>query len=277
MSKEQNQYYKDKVAERTLEEGRVLFKQEVNKVLKDAKENELNHQLKSIFQQVYKVDIKSYGKYLNAALQERDQFLEKQGISKEEIDTLNPQDKQIYKKIMLKINRNYEAIQILETYYETNIKEHYPSFKVEELSKVEKEGLSRVIDYYGDRLTLESIKQAQQGNILSKYSYSDRELGMEYIKKINEGTMTDEDWKEVGNNFKMRELFETVSDDASREMFLSDVDRDRSGNFLGKILGSARILENLEKASRDNLYRINNDRNKKKLKEGSKRVETYKR
>lgn len=252
----------------TLEEGRVLFKQEVNKVLKDAKENELNHQLKSIFQQVYKVDIKSYGKYLNTALQERDQFLEEKGISKEEINTLNAQDKQKYKKIILKLNRNYEAIQILESYYETNIKEHYPNFKVEELSKVEKEGLSRVIDYYGDRLTLETIQQAQEGNMLSKYSYSDRELGMEYIEKINEGTMTDEDWKEIRNNFKKRELFDTVSDDSSREMFLNDVDRDRSGNFLGKILGSAKILENLEQASRDNLYRKIKAKKKTEKREG---------
>lgn len=98
-----------------------------------------------------------------------------------------------------------------------------------------------MIDYYGDRLTLEIIQQA---HILSKYSYSDREIGMEYLEKINQGTTTDTNWKEIGNNFRKRELFDTVSDDSSREMFLNDVDRDRSGNLLGKILGSARILEN---------------------------------
>ncbi|WP_225744998.1 MobQ family relaxase [Marinilactibacillus sp. Marseille-P9653] len=269
-------YYKKVLSEATIKEDRILTTEEVHTLLSEAKESQLNDRLQQLYRDPYSEDIKVFQKVFLKARKDKEAFLETHGIDLKDFKALTdvPEDVKLgLKKIEMKEQLAFESIKITEQYFEETIRSRYPTVDMKQLTLHEKESLSSLIDYYGDRFSEDQLIRAGQKELIQKYSHYERTLGLEYLNKFEKQSFTEVELAAIEKDPFKKELFHTVADTSKRKLFLAELEdqgaygEDRpdtkkgqdsqvsSPNSLFSFLSNARLYEHLVQASEDNARR----------------------
>ncbi|GEQ33604.1 nickase [Marinilactibacillus psychrotolerans] len=274
--KNPSNYYKQILAEETIKKDRILNNKEVKDLLTEAKENELNYRLQRVYSKPYTENIKVFQKVFVKSRKAKEDFLSEHNLDikdTEGINRLEPKEKELLKSLITKEEIAYDSIKISEKYFDETILSKYPTLKVEKLNIQEKESLSKVIDYYGDRLTDDKVISAGQQENIMKYNYYERKMATEYLYKLDNKFFTEDELISIENEPFKREILETVTDPAKREMFISELkesgelekyqsiiefegeERGIGKNPLISLVSSGNLYNNLMQASEDNARR----------------------
>ena len=105
---------------------------------------------------------------------------------------------------------------------------------------------------------------------------------MKFIDKIENGTFTKEEMKDIENDYRKKELFDTVSKAGTKELFLNEVANNNeftsedifnsegaiqpSQSLLQKLAKNSNLYDNLLNASQDNARRTDTKNDKLKVK-----------
>lgn len=283
--KNPSNYYKQVLAEETIKQDRPLSNKEVKDLLIEAKENELNYRLQRVYRKPYSEDVKVFQKVFVKSRKAKEDFLSEHKLDindKQVMDKLEPKTKEVLKSLITKEEIAYESIKISEKYFEEIILSKYPTLKVDKLNIQEKESLSKVIDYYGDRLTDDKIISAGQQENIMKYNHYERKLATEYLYKFDSNSFTEEELISIEKDPFKKEILETVTDHTRRDMFIGElkesgelekyqsiIEYQQEENGLGRnplmsLVSSGNLYNNLIQASEDNARRRNNQTNNQK-------------
>lgn len=283
--KNPSNYYKQLLAEETIKQDRPLSNKEVKELLTEAKENELNYRLQTVYRKPYSEDVKVFQKVFVKSRKAKENFLSEHKIDindKQAMDKLEPKTKEALKSLISKEEIAYESIKISEKYFEETILSKYPTLKVDRLNIQEKESLSKVIDYYGDRLTDDKIISAGQQENIVKYNHYERKLATEYLYKFDNKSFTEEELNSIEKDLFKKEILETVTDPTRRDMFIGELketgeyikyqsmidyqqaERGNEGNPLMALVSNVNLYNNLLQASEDNARRRRDGSNYKK-------------
>ena len=267
-------YYKFSISQETLKQDKVLNADELVIVLDKARTKELESMLKTITKNPYIQPIKNYQRQLFTAKKEVDNFYEDNKITKEEIYKLPDNKKDEIKKLISYQDLQLNTIQVMNKYYEQNILTNYPTLELKDITLGEKEELSKAIDYYGNTLSITKLMEKTRENVISKYSYNEQKIGMEFINKLDNNTFTKEDLKAIENDYRKKEIYETISDPAMRKLFMQEVETNgfteqfseqsekQTQPLLSFLAKRINIYDNLLKATEDNKKRELNQNKK---------------
>lgn len=269
LNKNQNYptYYKLEIAQRSLEDDRVLTTDEIKEILEEAQDNELNYMLKTITKSPYRKPIEDIQKQLFYANKDVKDFLNEKNIAREDVHTLDNDEQKEFKQLVKNEDRQLNTVNILNKYYENSIKTHYPTADINGMKLKEKEAVAEIIDYYGENYSFEKLVSISEGNIPNKYSTTEQEIGLSYIYKIENGKMTDEDYDKIGNSYYLKEIYDTIKEPNMREKFLNEADnnglhiedysqyvRNNSETLrMGSLTNNINLIEDLARAQEENL------------------------
>jgi len=268
-------YYKMAIAQQTLQEDRVLSKDELAETLVGARDKEKTFMLKAITKNPYHIPLKDHMDNLTKTNKQISQFKEKHNITKETIHTLNDEDKKEYKKLQRKRNIQVKTADILNKYYTSTIQQQYPTADLEDMKYLEKEAISKTIDYYGNDYDFGTILDIADDEkvVPNRFNHRQQQLGIQYIIQLDKNN--DINFNELP---KDNELYDIVSDKGLRPIFLEEVKRNgleseiqqleqaddyssqkapeysRGINF-GMFANNLQLLNNLGNANKENLRR----------------------
>lgn len=220
-NKNYNNYYKIAIANKTIQNDRVLSKEEIATTLIEASENRLEYMMKSVAKNPYIKSVQSYQKDLKDTVEKLKVYDEK--------TVLTDDEKEVYKDLLKTARTQRTSLNILNSYYTETIQEKHPSFDVNSLKVREKEALSKAIDYYGGRYSLDKIYEMTKGKPENKYSYHERIIGVDMIIASDSRRFSD-----IMNRYiaepETAEIWDTVSNNEMRKIFIEEVlrqDNDR--------------------------------------------------
>ncbi|MDN6409205.1 MAG: hypothetical protein L0J76_03720 [Tetragenococcus halophilus] len=113
--------------------------------------------------------------------------------------------------------------------------------------------------------------EASQEKFVSKYTTYEQRIGVRFIHKVENGTLTNIDMKEIESDYRKREIFDTISDPSTKKIFLDEVANNKEfeadhgqdtspESLLGKLMKNTNIYEELLRASQENARRANADK-----------------
>jgi len=260
-------YYKMEIAQRSLENDRVLTTDEIKETLAEAQDKELNYMLKTITKSPYRKPIQDVQKQLFYANKDVKDFLNERNIDREDVHNLINDEQKEFKQLVKNEDRQLNTVNILNKYYENSIKTHYPTADINGMKLKEKEAVAEIIDYYGENYSFEKLVSISEGNIPNKYSTTEQEIGLSYIYKIENGKMTDEDYDKIGNSYYLKEIYDTIKEPHMRENFLNEADNNGlhvadysqyvSNNSetlgIGSLANNINLIDDLARAQEENL------------------------
>jgi len=273
-------YQKMSVGLETINKKRVLNRGEIKEIFTDIQIKEYADLFKSVSSSKQIKSLSYYARNFLKSSRKLDEFYEENNVSIETVSSLNKESQTEFNELFKQKNRDYLIYNTLNNYHEENILSHYPTLDIEDLKVNQKEALSKVIGYYGDHLSFDDIVSLANKEIVNKYSYAEQIYGLELLEKIEAGTLTDEDKLIISNNYRKQEIFDTIENKETRELFLYEVtnngliDTDVSTNTDRRYQYSESIFSNLAKnidlfdnlihAQNDNLMREKEERKHKR-------------
>src|SRR5699024_5342437 len=269
LNKNQNYstYYKMEIAQRTLENDRVLSIDEIKETLVKAQDNELNYMLKTITKNPYQKPVADVQRQLFYANKKVKSFLNDKGISRKDVHTLNEIEQKEFKQLAKNEDRQLSTIDILNKYYEKTIKAYYPTANIKDMKLKEKEAIAETIDYYGERYSFEKIVSIAEGNIPNKYTTTEQQIGLRYIYKLENNKMTNEDYDKIENSYQLKEIYDTIKEPTMKEHFLAEAENNglhisdyshfeqiqSNGLGISQIMNNVNLIDDLSKAHEENL------------------------
>lgn len=260
-------YQKMSVGLETINKKRVLNRDEIKELFTDIQIKEYADLFKSVSSSKQIKPLSYYARNFLKSSEKLDEFYEENNVSIETVSSLGKESQTEFKELFKQKNRDYLIYNTLNNYHEENILSHYPTLDIVDLKVNQKEALSKVIGYYGDHLSFDDIVSLANKEIVNKYSYAEQKYGLELLEKIEAGTLTDEDKLIISNDYRKQEIFDTIENEETRELFLYEVtnngliDTDASTNIDRRYQYSESIFSNLAKNIDlfDNLIHAQND------------------
>lgn len=204
-------------------------------------------------------------------------FYKSNNIDYDEIDTLDTDKQKEIKQLFNAKNRQFNTLNILEKYFSNTIKEQYPTVEIEDMSLKDKEVVSQVIDYYGNRYNFDKVLDIAENKTPNKYSTLEKKIGVSFIYKIENSNMTKEDCKFIKNNPDMKEIYDTVNNRSMRKQFLKEVSKNPTlkeklpknenkihGLDFTRLANGFDLINNLGRANLDNLQREREEEQRKR-------------
>lgn len=264
-------YGKINIGRKSLEEDRKLTKTEILEVLNTALNDEVIDVIKTVSSKNYAKSVVDYERQLSFATKKLDQFYNENEINKNELDKIPAQKKSEFTMLFNQQDFQKQTIRLLEKTYDAAIKSVYPTANLTHFKKGEKEELAKAIDYYGNTLSYAKLVEASQEKFVSKYTTYEQRIGVRFIHKVENGTLTNIDMKEIESDYRKREIFDTISDPSTKKIFLDEVANNKEfeadhgqdtspESLLGKLMKNTNIYEELLRASQENARRANADK-----------------
>ena len=150
-------YKKVSLAEETLKQDKVLNEKEIKTVFSQSQDKELDVMLQSFMKNPYVKNVQYHQERLHMTNQKINKFYKDNYINSDELDTLNNEKQKEIKKLFNAKNRQINTLGILDKYFSNTIGEQYPTVEMEDMSLKDKEVVSQVIDYYGDRYNFDKV------------------------------------------------------------------------------------------------------------------------
>jgi len=276
-------YQKMSVGLETVNKKRVLTNDEIKDIFKDIQVKEYADLFKSVSSSKHMKPLSNYAQYFMKASARLDKFYEENNISVEDISSLSKEKNNEFKELFKQKNRAYLIYNTLNNYHEQNILNHYPTANIKDLKANQKEALSKIISYYGDSLSYDRLADLADEQVVNKYSYTEQKYGIQLLYKIENNKLTDDDRLEIKSDYRKQEIYDTVSNEATKELFIYEVENnglldteiakifeDRAyptQSIFTTLAKNVDIYEDIMQAHRDNLMREEEDRrnrNKKK-------------
>ena len=267
----------------TVNKKRVLTNDEIKDIFKDIQVKEYADLFKSVSSSKHMKPLSNYAQDFMKASARLDKFYEENNISVEDISSLSKEKNNEFKELFKQKNRAYLIYNTLNNYHEQNILNHYPTANIKDLKANQKEALSKVISYYGDSLSYDKLADLADEQVVNKYSYTEQKYGIQLLYKIENNKLTDDDRLEIKSDYRKQEIYDTVSNEATKELFIYEVENnglldteiakifeDRAyptQSIFTTLAKNVDIYEDIMQAHRDNLMREEEDRrnrNKKK-------------
>lgn len=262
-------YAKINIGKQSLEKDRILEKNELLKILNHSLNDEVKDVIKSISNKYYSDSVVHYERQLSFATKKLEAFYEENNVDKDTVDRLSPEKKTEFIVLFNRQDFQKQTIHLLEKTYDETIQSIYPTADLTLFKKGEKEELAKAIDYYGNTLSYSKLVEASQEKFVHKYNTYEQKIGIQFIRKLENGTLTDTDRKEIESDYRRKEIFDTISNPVTKELFLNevannkDIENVHSQSLLGKLMQNTNIYEELLRASQDNARRANIERNQK--------------
>ena len=281
-------YYKMVLAEKTLEEDRVLDSKEITAVLSKAQDDELTYMLKIVSKNPYVESASTYQKKLSVSTKQIEFFLIENKTTSKDIHLLPTDQQQEYQRLFNTQDIQLKTLQILEKYFDNTIRSHYPTVDVTQMALNEKEALSQVIDYYGNRFSLEKVVSLANEEIVHRFSTTEQRIGLSYLHKLENSSFTLEELEQIKEHYHLKEIYETIADPTMREYFLHEVEQNgilgdfkfdshSKGFSLGFLANNVTLFTHLNQANEENKRReLENIRSKQKKKTGRKQSKAIK-
>lgn len=274
-------YAKMNIAQKSLEVDKVLDKEEIIGILSSSRDDEVKDILRTVSKNPYAKSAMEYQRNIVKSTQRLNQFYEENNVTKDTVKELPPDKKEEFKKLYsyqdLQINTN----ELIANYYNQTILSAYPTADLSDLKFGEKEELSKAISYYGNTLSYSKLVEASQEKFINKYTTYEQKIGIAFINKLEKGTFTKEELQVIEQDYRKKELLDTISDPATKELFLNEVANNQdvtlhdglnserestsSQNLLQKLAKNSNLYDNLLKASQDNARRERQQSTKKTI------------
>ncbi|MCA9766704.1 MAG: MobA/MobL family protein [Carnobacterium sp.] len=275
-------YAKINIAKRSLEIDKVLELEEVVSILSESRDNEVRDILKTISNNSYVKPSIEYNRAIVVATKKLDDFYKENNVNEETVKNLPDDKKEEFKKLYSYQDLQLNTKELISNYYNQTILSAYPTANLSELKFGEREELSKAISYYGNTLSYTKLVEASQEKFISKYNTYEQRIGMKFIDKIENETFTKEEMQDIENDYRKKELFDTVSKAGTKELFLNEVANNNeftsedtfnsegaiqpSQSLLQKLAKNSNLYDNLLNASQDNAKRTVNREDKHKVK-----------
>ena len=275
-------YAKINIAKRSLEIDKVLELEEVVSILSESRDNEVKDILKTISKNPYVKPSIEYNRAIVVATKKLDDFYKENNVNEDTVKNLPDDKKEEFKKLYSYQDLQLNTKELISNYYNQTILSAYPTANLSELKFGEREELSKAISYYGNTLSYTKLVEASQEKFISKYNTYEQRIGMKFIDKIENGTFTKEEMKDIENDYRKKELFDTVSKAGTKELFLNEVANNNeftsedifnsegaiqpSQSLLQKLAKNSNLYDNLLNASQDNARRTDTKNDKLKVK-----------
>jgi len=283
-------YYKMALTQRTLDEDRVLNEDEIADTIVGARDKKLSSMLQTITKNPYLSSVEKYMNSFTNTVEQLDDFKAKYKVNDDTVHTLNEEQQKEYKTLAKKEDLQYKTIQVLDNYYTNTIESQYPTADINSMELLEKEAVSRTIDYYGNDYDFETILNMADDEVETpnRFTYRQQQLGIQYAYQLTFNHEVDFDTLP-----KDREVYEAVRDQGMRTMFLeeaknngfeeevSDIQKDpdekekekeqNRGIRTSIFANNLHLLNNLGRANEDNLRREIEERQQQKEMKGKKR------
>lgn len=181
-----SQHALNRLAEVTIQRDHPLNQAEANQLLTEETQHELVHYLKIIA----KRPLETYDEYNQRyeRLQNQVNTFKKTHhlthFTPNTLQALTPDQQGALKAIVKDLERTKLALTIIDGYYEAKINRQFPTLDVAALTIQERLLYGNAIDYYGDRLTLESLEKIRE-QPLFKYDDAAYELVARYVHEPN--------------------------------------------------------------------------------------------
>ena len=264
-------YAKMNIAQKSLEVDKVLDKEEIVDLLSSSRDDEVKDILRTVSKNPYAKSAMDYQRNIVKATQRLEQFYEENNVTKDTVKELPSDKKEEFKKLYSYQDLQINTKELIANYYNQTILAAYPTADLSDLKFGEKEELSKAISYYGNTLSYSKLVEASQEKFINKYTTYEQKMGMTFIDKFEKGTFTKEELQVIEQDYRKKELFDTISDPATKELFLNevannqdfslhdDLNSEREGtssqNLLQKLAKNSNLYDNLLKASQDNARR----------------------
>ncbi|MEG0552987.1 MAG: MobQ family relaxase [Carnobacterium sp.] len=264
-------YAKMNIAQKSLEVDKVLDKEEIVDLLSSSRDDEVKDILRTLSKNPYAKSAMEYQRNIVKATQRLNQFYEENNVTKDTVKELPSDKKEKFKKLYSYQDLQINTKELIANYYNQTILTAYPTADLSDLKFGEKEELSKAISYYGNTLSYSKLVEASQEKFINKYTTYEQKMGMTFIDKLEKGTFTNEDLQVIEQDYRKKELFDTISDPVTKELFLNEVasnqdfslNQDLNGerestssqNLLQKLAKNSNLYDNLLKASQDNARR----------------------
>lgn len=264
-------YAKMNIAQKSLEVDKVLDKEEIVDLLSSSRDDEVKDILRTISKNPYAKSAMDYQRNIVKATQRLNQFYKENNVTKDTVKKLPSDKKEEFKKLYSYQDLQINTKELIANYYNQTILSAYPTADLTELKFGEKEELSKAISYYGNTLSYSKLVEASQEKFITKYTTYEQKMGMTFIDKLEKGSFTKEELRVIEQDYRKKELFDTVSDPVTKELFLNEVasnqdfslNQDLNGerestssqNLLQKLAKNSNLYDNLLKASQDNARR----------------------
>jgi len=286
-------YQKMSVGLETVEKKRVLNNDEIKDIFTDIQVKEYADLFKSVSSSKHVKPLSNYAQNFVKSSKRLDNFYEVNNVSIGNISSLEEDRQSEFKELFKQKNRDYLIYNTLNKYHEENILSHYPTAHVEDLKANQKEALSKVISYYGNSLSYDKLADLADQEIVNKYSYNEQKYGVQLLYKIENGTLADEDMVEIYSDYRKQEIYDTVSNEETKELFIYEVENNGvldteiakffvddsyfASNIFSTLAKNVDVYEDIMRAQRDNLMREQEDkRNRSKKKQQEKSVKNKK-
>jgi hypothetical protein len=286
-------YQKMSVGLETVEKKRVLNNDEIKNIFTDIQVKEYADLFKSVSSSKNVKPLSNYAQNFVKSSKQLDDFYEENNISIENISSLDEDKQSEFKELFKQKNRDYLIYNTLNKYHEENILSHYPTAHVEDLKANQKEALSKVISYYGNSLSYDKLADLADQEIVNKYSYNEQKYGVQLLYKIENETLADEDMLEIYSDYRKQEIYDTVSNEETKELFIYEVENNgildteiaklfaddsySAPNIFSTLAKNVDVYEDIMRAQRDNLMREQEDkRNRSKKKQQANSVKNKK-
>lgn len=266
-----SRYAKMNIAQKSLEVDKVLDKEEIVGLLSSSRDDEVKDILRTVSKNPYAKPAMEYQRNIVKATQRLNQFYEENNVTKDTVKELTSDKKEEFKKLYSYQNLQINTKELIANYYKQTILSAYPTADLTELKLGEKEELSKAISYYGNTLSYSKLVEASQEKFINKYTTYEQKMGMTFIDKLEKGSFTKEELQVIEQDYRKKELFDTISNPATKELFLDeiannqdfslhdDLNSEREGtssqNLLQKLAKNSNLYDNLLKASQDNARR----------------------
>ncbi|UJF16788.1 hypothetical protein LZ578_12030 (plasmid) [Jeotgalibaca sp. MA1X17-3] len=274
-----SKYTQMNIAKRSLEVDQVLEMEEVVSILSESRDNEVKDLLKTISKNPYVKPSIEYNRAIVVATKKLDEFYKENNVHQDTVQNLSEDKKEEFKKLYSYQDLQLNTKELMSTYYNQTIFSSYPTADLSELNFGEREELSKAIHYYGNTLSYTKLVEASQEKFISKYTTYDQKIGLHFIHKLENGSFTQEDRQALESDYHQKEIFDTVSNEATKTLFLNEVDHNpdlsvdgsmeqgegigSSPSLLEKLAKNGHLYDNLLRASEDNARRKAEKINKK--------------
>lgn len=182
-----SQHALNRLAEVTIQRNHPLSQAEANRLLSEETQHELVHYLKIIA----KRPLETYDEYNQRyeRLQNQvDTFKKTHHLTHftpNTLQALTPEQQGALKAIVKDLERTKLALTIIDGYYEEKINRKFPTLDVNDLSIPERILYGDAIDYYGERLTVDTLQTIRE-QPLFKYDDAAYELVGRYLNEPNQ-------------------------------------------------------------------------------------------
>lgn len=207
----------------TLEKDKVLNNVEVKEAFSDIRDKELKDLLKTVTTKPHLKSMKQYVQNVQFSNNKLNDFYKDNNVDIDSVKDLDTEKKDQYKKLYSDLEMKVKVLKIVENYHEKNIQSVYPTVDIESLSAVKKESVSHLVTYYGNTLSFNKVSSLANNEVVNKYTTNEQKIGLDILGKIENNTLTDKDVDDINNDFRKKEIYDTLKNEDTKKLFVNEV------------------------------------------------------